>query len=65
MPDSRTMHASLTKTGSKSVAEFPTTLVGSFITLVRLNKFKRSGNSLFTKLMKLMLISPASTTLGV
>ena len=42
------MHASLTKTGSISVAEFPTSLVGSFITLVRLNKFKQSRNTLFT-----------------
>ena len=52
VPESSTGQASLHITVSINVFEFPTTLVGSFVILVRLNKDKQLRNCTLVKFVK-------------
>ena len=62
VPESRTGQSSLTITGSINVLEFPTTLVGTFMILLRLNKDIQSRNCTLVKFVKSILISPVRMT---
>ena len=62
---SKTVHASLTRTGSINVVEFSAILVGSLITLVKLKSDRQSLNCIFVKLIKSIFMSPVSITNGI